>query len=103
MTSRIRRARKLAGLTMGQASRLLSIPIVDLSNLELERSIPTLFQMKQLSDCYGCSLEWINGAETKIPDQTKQILRAADITADERESLLEIIGSLSTTVTRDQE
>lgn len=96
-TTRVRRGRELAGLTMGQASRLLGITLTSLSDLEMGRSTPNERELELLADCYGCSLAWLAGLrEAQVSDATKDVLRSANITSDEREDLIELLGSIQT-------
>lgn len=72
MTSRIRRGRELAGLTMGQASRLLGIGLVALSDLEREKIVPTEEELRALADCYGVATSWLQGDEPVVGAATSR-------------------------------
>lgn len=97
MTSRIRRGRQLAGLTMGQAARLLGMTVVQVSDLELGRTEPTPDQIAALADRYGVGAAWIAGADPVIPDECQRVLRMADISTGDRETLRELLGAIYTT------
>lgn len=95
MTPRYRRARELAGLTKGQASRLLDVDLVWLSSVELEQIQPDLDWQRRMAEVYGCSLAWLQGNDPEIPESTRKMLRDADISDRDRDAVLEFAGMLS--------
>lgn len=98
MTPRYQRARELAGLSLAQAARLLGTGACDLSNMEIHADDPifrpTADLERRMVDVYGCSLAWLQGADPVVPEDTRKMLRDADINPTERDDLLELIGSI---------
>lgn len=101
VTSRIRRGRELAGLTMGQAARLLGLTVAQVSDFEIGRTEPTPDQLAALAELYGVGAAWLEGAEPVIPDLLQRVLRKAygdgDLRHSDRETLLEVAGAVYTT------
>jgi NTP pyrophosphatase (non-canonical NTP hydrolase) len=70
--TRIRRGREIAGLTIGQASRLLAF--------------------EAMAKLYRTSVAWLLGDEPKVPEHAHAMLRNADISAHDRDTLIETLG-----------
>ncbi len=96
MTPRYRRARELAGLSLGQAAKLLDVDLVWLSSVELEQIQPDLDWQRRMAEVYGCSLAWLQGNDPEIPESTRKMLRESDLSPTERDALLELVGSIWT-------
>lgn len=98
MSPRYRRARELAGLSLGQASRLLDIGLVRLSDIELKRREPENAERIAMADRYGCTLAWLDGATPAVPDDIARVIRDAALPDDDHARLLELLGSMTTTI-----
>lgn len=94
---RYRRARELAGLSLGQAARLLGIGIVDVIELESATDTPAIqtIPAQHVASMYGVSLAWLEGAEPVLPPVAQQLLRSMDSTTD-RARVEELLGAIYT-------
>jgi transcriptional regulator with XRE-family HTH domain len=96
-TSRLRRARELAGLSLGQAARRLGWAQGPLGAMEIGQGTPpTETDLVALATLYGVSLAWLQGADPVVPDHVDRVLRDADIPHGERDRLLELLGAIMT-------
>lgn len=95
-TSRIRRARELAGLTIGQAARRIGWTVVDVSSFETGSATPSEIQLRMFADLYGVNLAWLQGADPVVAPATRALICGADISWAERDGLLELFGAIAT-------
>ena len=80
--SRLTRAREMAGLSLGQASKLLDWPRWMLERYESGKDdIPDVC-LRRLADLYGVSLAWLRGEDIELPESTRQVLREVEHTGD---------------------
>jgi hypothetical protein len=59
--NRCRLARELAGLSLGQAARLLGITADDLRRVEVSDACYAGANQTNLADVYGVNLKWLSG------------------------------------------
>lgn len=86
---RLRDTRKICGLTLGQAARLLAIEVVQLSDLELGRAVPTEVQLQDMSNVYGASIAWLRGDVIDPPEELVKLFRdRPDISLHDRDAVL---------------
>lgn len=94
-SNRFRKAREQAGLTLGQASRLLGIPITDLSGMELDKMIATEAALTAMQDRYGVSRAWLVGEGPDRDYATIDAMRGAEnLSTHDRVVLAEFAASL---------
>lgn len=94
MRDRLRDTRKICGLTLGQVARLLAIEVVQLSDLELGRSVPTEVQLQDMCNVYGCSLEWLRGDHIEPPADLVKALREKGVEGRDRDAVLEFAAMI---------
>lgn len=98
--NRYRSARETAGLSMGQASRLLSVPlgvmsVVHLSDVELGRAEPATAMLAAMGEIYGCSVAWLRGETAQLSAENEALLRDVERTGD-RATVREFMEMIST-------
>ena len=96
LKTRIARARELAGLSEGQAARLLGVDRAWLARVEAEQEPPTAAFLRDLAKLCRTSMAWLLGDAPKIPESTQRLLRNSKLTPRDRETLLEVAGMWST-------
>jgi transcriptional regulator with XRE-family HTH domain len=93
--NRFARARVNAGLSLGQAAKLLGISTAEL--LTVEESMLTLVQsnLTRLADLYGCSVAWLTG-EVPLRDYAAlhRIPGTRELYFVDQEQLAELLASL---------
>jgi transcriptional regulator with XRE-family HTH domain len=92
--SRLKKGRELSGLSVAQASKLLGLRVIDLLEYEVGVATPTPARLKEMANVYGCSRSWLEGTDTPVSDDTKQLLRDDRISFSERDTLTEILSSM---------
>lgn len=105
---RLRRAREMAGLSLGQAGYHLTLhrrpdggsncycPGCSgrwLDDIETGDEQPTDSLIRDMSALYGVAVSWLCGADPVISADTAAMLFGADISSDERAALTELIGA----------
>lgn len=96
--NRIRKTREGAGLSMGQAARLLGMPVTELSLMELNGVHADDDRLPRLASLYRCSVAWLLGETAPLSDENEALLNTIDHTTD-RATVREFMEMLST---RDQ-
>jgi transcriptional regulator with XRE-family HTH domain len=87
---RCRIARVEAGLSIGQAIRVSGVDGVEA--IESGAQQPTPAELAALACIYGVSIAWLrNGTATPISDETAQAIGVADISDEDRGSLIELL------------
>lgn len=99
MTHRLKRARELSGLTLGQAASRLGVSDRTLARLEEDPSLEKgydSFLSVDMAKVYGCSLEWLRGEPVKPPEEVVALLQPRDgLSVKESQALLELFTSMS--------
>lgn len=95
MIDRIRTTRAGAGLSLGQASKLLGISAADLSLMELNGVHGDDDRLPLLAKIYGCSVRWLRGETAELSAENVALLRTCEHTGD-RETLREFMLMIST-------
>lgn len=94
-TNRYARARELAGLSLGQAARILGSTRDDLAIVERDQRPIGALTNDRLADVYGCSIEWITGQVPHVDlAAIDHIPGGRDLPYRDREALAELLGSL---------
>jgi len=96
LKTRSARARELAGLSEGQAARLLGVDRAWLARVEAEQEPPTEAFLRDLAQLCRTSVAWLLGDAPQIPESTQELLRKSKLTPRDREELLEVAGMWST-------
>jgi hypothetical protein len=97
IAARYKRAREIAGLTMGQALRQLNWQPGDnlLEEIEALRYKPSPQLHTTLAALYGVSPAWLRGADPVVPSSVEHLLkRWSGLSDEDRASLLEVIGAI---------
>lgn len=92
---RYKRGRELAGLSLGQASRMLGIDRTRLTDIEALRIVPEVQEVAAMADAYHTSEAWLDGAAVQVPESVTKILRDSDVSYGDRDTVLEFAGMLS--------
>lgn len=93
--NRYRKARERAGLTLGQASRILGIAITDLSGMELCSVEATEAALTAMRDHYQVGRSWLVGEAPLRDYKTIDAMKGADkLSESDRDTLAEFAASL---------
>ncbi len=93
--NRCRRARESAGLSVGQAARLLGVPADDVRRVEESDEAYAGANQAWLADVYGVNLDWLSGrSELRDYGPLKQMAGADDLWFRDREMIAELFASL---------
>jgi transcriptional regulator with XRE-family HTH domain len=96
IASRLRLAREMAGLTQGQAAKLLGIHRPTLSEMEAGRRKVAAEEVSNLAKMYGVGVSWLVGEESEGADsrQDRIELAAREMGKLKREDLDRLLGLL---------
>jgi predicted transcriptional regulator len=94
MTHRARRARENAGLSIGQAAKLLKMERDELIRIE-ETTHLECECVEQLADLYGVNVPWLLGDVDRYDYERVDALRCADkLTPEDRDVIAEFVAAL---------
>ena len=89
------RARELAGLSVGQAARVLGVPLAELRAVESGQASSPALTNERLADVYGCSIAWLAGS---VPQHDfaaiNRILDGREMYFRDREAIAELLAAL---------
>lgn len=91
---RTKKARKQAGLSVGQVVRLTGWHWQIASDLDSGVYPPDNRQVKVLADLYGVTVPWLRGDDTPLPAQTMEMIKLAKLPPDEEERVIDLCESL---------
>jgi len=91
---RVRWTREQAGLSRGQAARLLGLTVEWVTGVEHGTVIPTGEQLKAMAVTFGCAVAWLQGAKPQLNAQNEALLRSVTHDGD-RATLREFMEMLS--------
>jgi transcriptional regulator with XRE-family HTH domain len=94
-SDRLRSTRKGAGLTLGQAARLLGLKVTTLSDVELGRVNPSDGWLQDMANLYHCSVAWLRGETAELSSSDEERLRDIEHTGA-RAVVREFMQMLST-------
>ena len=95
--SRLRRAREIAGLSLGQAAAKLGWSQGPLQAMEVNAGYqPTEDDLRTLAALYGVSAAWLRGADPVVPAAAARLLRESRIEPRDRDALEELLGAIYT-------
>lgn len=93
--NRSRRARESAGLSLGQAARLLDVPVDQLRRVEENDSAYADAYPPRLAELYGVNVDWLSGRSELRDYEPLRNLRSADeLSFCDRDMLAELYASL---------
>lgn len=91
--NRFTRARELAGLSVGQAARILGVPAGDLAAVERAQAPSTVLTSERLADTYGCSTAWLTGVVPRLDYAAiDRIPGGRDMYFRDREAVAELLA-----------
>lgn len=94
--NRSRRARESAGLSLGQAARLLGVPRDQIALAEGSDAAYADFGPPRLADIYGVNLDWLSGRIELCDYEPLKNLDGADkLSFRDRDQLAELFASMS--------
>lgn len=96
---RFKLARERAGLSIGQAVKLLAISAVELVHIESGVNSPENFGLAtaHVANVYGVNEEWLLGAIDRYDYKTVDKMRGADtLTGHDRDTVAEFAASMPT-------
>lgn len=98
-SDRLREARELAGLSQGQAAKLLNMSRPTISEIEAGRRNVTSVELSEFSDLYDVDVLWLLGRSTGGDEFVSGTMRLAarelqNMNEDEIEKLLGILSSM---------
>lgn len=97
--NRYARAREQAGLSIGQAARILGSTVGAVKLVERTQAPYLALTNDRLADVYGCSVEWLTGQVPYLDVAAiDRIPGGRDLPYRDREALAELLGSLRRTV-----
>lgn len=94
MASRLRLARERAGLSQGQAAKLLEMHRPTVSEVEAGRRRVQAEELSRFASLYAVSVEWLLGRE-EAPDVLVAARELERLKPDDREKVLDLIRSLA--------
>ena len=97
--SRIREARKMAGLSQGQVARIIGLHRPSISEVEAGRRNVSAAELSSFAEIYDVSLTWLAGADTeKLDVQDDRIQLAARELSKLKPQEIERLMSLLTSI-----
>jgi transcriptional regulator with XRE-family HTH domain len=95
---RLRDARVAAGLSQEQAARMLRLPRPAVTEMENETRKVSAGELKELSELYKVSIEWLTGEALNQPRKIKIAARKLEALKErDLDSVIRIIDSLQRT------
>jgi transcriptional regulator with XRE-family HTH domain len=93
--NRSRRARESAGLSVGQAARLLGVSADQVRLVEENDSAYTDFDPPRLADLYGVNLDWLSGrSELRDYEPLRNLQGVDELSFCDHDMLAELYASL---------
>jgi transcriptional regulator with XRE-family HTH domain len=100
IAGRLRAAREQAGLTQGQAAKVLGLNRPAVSEIEAGRRSVSAVELAVLAETYGVSVEWLVEAKTADPARDRMELAARELgklKPQDLERLMQLLGTLKRT------
>lgn len=93
--NRAKRAREHAGISIGQAARLLGMTTDELLMIEERDSSYANADQSRLAEIYCVNLEWLSGTSERYDYETVKNMRGADsLTFHDRDIIAEFAASM---------
>jgi transcriptional regulator with XRE-family HTH domain len=93
--NRYARARELAGLSVGQAARVLGVSTAELAAVEQAQVPIFVLTNERLSEIYGCSVAWLTGVAPRVDYAAlDRIPGGRDLDFHDRDMLAELLATL---------
>lgn len=94
-TNRAKRARERAGLTIGQAAKILNMEKDDLVAIEEKDSMFANADQSKLADTYGVNLPWLRGdAPLRDEDKMKDVRGWDELSRHDQNVISEFAASM---------
>jgi transcriptional regulator with XRE-family HTH domain len=88
------RAREQAGLSTGQAARLLGVAVIELTLVENAQQSVHSITSERMADLYGCAVEWLTGQVPYLDyAAVDRIPGARDLPFRDRDWLAELLAA----------
>ena len=101
--NRSRRARESAGLSIGQAARLLGITTDQVRQVEEHDATYADVGPERIAELYGVSVDWLSGrTELRDYEPLKSMSGADKLTFHDRDMLAELYASLPQKIAEDR-
>ncbi len=97
IAARLRAAREQAGLSQGQAAKVLGVHRPAVTEMEAGRRSVSAEELAALADAYGVSVNWLVEAETADPARDRTELAARELgklKAEDLDRLMQLLSSL---------
>jgi transcriptional regulator with XRE-family HTH domain len=95
IAARLRAAREQAGLSQGQAAKLLGLQRPTVSEIEAGRRRVSAEELAQLAEIYGVSVSWLATEQPEVPDPAVE-LAARELVKLKKEDLDTVLQLLRT-------
>lgn len=95
IAARLRSAREHAGLSQGQAAKLLGVQRPTISEIEAGRRRVPAEELAKLAAIYGVSVSWLTDEQPEVPDPGVE-LAARELTKLKKEDLDRVLQLLRT-------
>ena len=101
IASRLRTARETAGLSQGQAAKILGVHRPSVTEMESGRRKVSAEELTELARIYGVKVSWLacEDVETPDPDRDRIELAARELSKmkpEDRKRLIELLVALQT-------
>ena len=94
ISDRLRYAREQAGLSQGQAARLLHCFPQKLICLELGKQQLTVHELKEFAELYHVSAAWLLGERTEADLDPRWVERLAKLPESDRQKLTKLLTAI---------
>lgn len=95
IAGRLRAAREQAGLSQGQAAKLLGVQRPTVSEIEAGRRRVPAEELARLAEIYGVSVSWLTTEQPEVPDPAVE-LAARELAKLKKEDLDVVLQLLRT-------
>lgn len=102
INERIRMLRKEKGLNQSELAKEINCSLRSISGIEKGEYKPTYIQLKEISDYFGVSIDWlVKGVESENISTTEQeIIQLVRKDIDIKESLLKLLDTKKKVISR---
>src|SRR6516164_2643466 len=100
IAARLRAAREQAGLSQGQAAKVLGVHRPAITEMEAGRRIVSAEELAALADAYGVSVNWLVEAKRADPVRDRMELAARELgklKAEDLDRLMQLLSTLKQT------
>ncbi len=95
LAGRLRSAREMAGLSQGQAAKMMSMHRPTISEIEADRRKVSAEEVQKFSGVYGVTVEWlVNGRVGGAETDSKLLLAARELSKMSEDDLTRLMDLL---------